>query len=96
MNRMELERVVAEIRAILHAHGQPDRSRWLAERELVLASADSREAVTATLNELHSVVLGMGGLFDLPLTSSLFATAGEARKRLDELADQLYEMTRST
>lgn len=45
----------------------------------------------ATFEELHSIVLGIGGLMDLSLEGP--SADGES-KELDELADRLYELTR--
>lgn len=45
------------------------------------------------MEERHEIVLGMGELFDLPVTEP---SKEAARERLDELADRLYPMTRPT
>ena len=42
----------------------------------------------------HSVVMGMGGLFDLRLEDAPQKDATTARAALDELADSLFELTR--
>jgi hypothetical protein len=93
----ELQVVLSEIVAVLDLHGQADKARWLASRLAMLreptATSDQRTRVRA---ELHSVVLGMGGLVDLRLepdpTSRLSVV--DARKLLLPLADRLYELTR--
>jgi hypothetical protein len=89
--------VVSEIIDLLQRCGRADRATWLRERIAVLeaddASTDAREHVT---NELHAVVLGMGGLMDLSLVPEAGSTYSpeSARERLDELADILYGLTR--
>ncbi|WP_427129142.1 hypothetical protein [Pseudarthrobacter sp. S9] len=89
--------VVSEIINLLKQCGRADKAAWLQERVAVLeardAVADAREYAT---NELHGVVLGMGGLMDLSLVpepGSAYSSES-ARERLDELADILYDLTR--
>ncbi|MEI2808946.1 MAG: hypothetical protein V9F00_01660 [Nocardioides sp.] len=96
MTTIELVRLVAAIRELLEAHGQESKGAWLLERERALEAAESPEVIEWTMEELHSIVLGMGGLFDLPLAATSKEAEEAARTRLDELADQLFEMTRAT
>ncbi|GAA5189544.1 hypothetical protein GCM10023346_04380 [Arthrobacter gyeryongensis] len=96
MITIELARVLAAIRELLDAHGQASKAAWLADREQALEAAESPETAKLTIAELHSIVLGMGGLFDLPLAAASKEATESARTRLDELADQLFEMTRNT
>lgn len=92
----QLPQVVAAIRALLEAHGQVSKAAWLEERQRTLEAGGSPETIKTTIEELHSIILGMGGLFDLPLTSASKESGEAARIRLDELADQLFDMTRPT
>ena len=93
----QLVDVLSEIIDLLYQCGRTDRAAWLNERRSVLldeqATADAREHAS---NELHGVVLGMGGLMDLSLTpeSGSSYTSNSARERLDALGDTLYELTR--
>ena len=96
MTTAELAGVVAAVREILEAFGHPQKAAWLAERERVLEAAQSLDGVKSTVEELHSVVLGMDGLFDLPLAATSAADGEAARAKLDELADRLFELTRVT
>ena len=96
MTTTELTRVVAATRELLAAQGQASRAAWLEEREHTLRTADSPETIESTIAELHSIVLGMGGLFDLPLSATSAEAGSAARARLDELADQLFDLTRPT
>ncbi|HWH25191.1 MAG TPA: hypothetical protein VNT53_00915 [Pseudolysinimonas sp.] len=98
MTAKNLVGVVSEIIDLLEQCGHPDRAEWLRERVTTLkadeAVDDARGQVT---EELHSVVLGMGGLMDLSLNPAPGSTysSESARERLDELADILYDLTRS-
>jgi hypothetical protein len=94
MTTRELVGVVAAIREILGTFGHRQMAGWLAERERVLESAASLAEVKSIVAELHSIVLGMGGLFDLPLAATSKAASDAARARLDDLADRLYDLTR--
>lgn len=69
MTIAELAGVVVAVREILEAFGYPQKAAWFGERECVLDGALSLDEVTLTVEELHSVVLGMGGLVDLPLAA---------------------------
>jgi hypothetical protein len=97
MTAHSLVGVVSQIIDLLQQCGRADRAAWLQERVAVLeagdAVVDAREHVT---NELHGVVLGMGGLMDLSLAPEPGSTysSASARERLDELADILYDLTR--
>jgi hypothetical protein len=96
MTTAELVQIVAAIRELLEGHGQEPKGAWLAERERALEAAETPESIRSTMEELHSIVLGMGGLFDLPLAATSKEAEEAARSRLDELADQLFERTRAT
>ncbi len=52
------------------------------------------DKLEATMNELHHIVLGMGGLMDLRHRAPSTAEADSAREDLDTLADRLFELTR--
>lgn len=96
MTATQLSQVVAAIRELLETHGQESKAAWLEERERTLEAGGPPETIKTTIKELHSIVLGMGGLFDLPLASPSQEAGEAARVLLDELADRLFEMTRST
>lgn len=96
MTAADLPQVVAAIRELLEAYGHESRAAWLEEREQVLKAGASPERTETTIQELHAIVLGMGGLFDLPLTTPSKEAGVAARDRLDELADRLFELTRPT
>lgn len=89
--------LLSEIIDLLSQCGRTDRAAWLNVRLAILlddqATADAREHAS---NELHGVVLGMGGLMDLSLTpaSGSSYTSGSARERLDLLGEALYTLTR--
>ena len=95
MNMAELLEVIGQIERILSGFGHPEKAAWMSERAAILrARASSDEEVERVRGELHSSVLGMGGLFDLPLEPSTSGDASAARDALDTLSDQLYELTR--
>ncbi len=97
MTHARLATVLSEIIDVLEKCGRADRADWLKERlallEDVQATADAREHAA---NELHGVVLGMGGLMDLTLDPGPGSsyTPQAARKKLDTLSDTLYDLTR--
>lgn len=87
--------VIEQIARILSEHGYEDNAAWLLERAEVLRSPTTpSEDIRQTLDELHSIVTGMGGLFDLRLEDGAHQDATAARVALDELADRLFELTR--
>jgi hypothetical protein len=65
----QLHDVSPEITDLLDECGRTDRAAWLNERRNVLldeeATIDAREHAS---DEVHGVVVGMGGLLDLSLT----------------------------
>lgn len=97
MTSTRLVAILSEIIDLLSQCGLTERATWLNDRLAILlddrATADAREHVS---NELHGVVLGMGGLMDLSLApaSGSSYTSSSARERLDLLGDRLYELTR--
>jgi hypothetical protein len=87
--------VLDQIVALLSVHGHQDRAAFLANEAALLRSPIVTEAdVRASLQRLHGIVPGMGGLMDLPLTGASPGDRQQARNALDELGDQLYELTR--
>ncbi len=87
--------VLDEIIPLMAAHGHPDKADWLGKestllRDTHLSDSEARES----LQRLHRIVPGMGGLMDLPLTGSSVEEEMVARQTLDKLADQLYQLTR--
>jgi hypothetical protein len=92
MRREEIIALVDSMIRILSGYGQADHVDWLGARRRVLSDPTaSNDALEATIEELHSIVLGMGGLMDLSLEGP---SADGDRKELDELANRLYELTR--
>lgn len=97
MGSTSLESILSEIVAILDSHGHSVEANWISERSDAIerdVSAGSQGALRVALDELHSIVLGMGGLFDLTLVPIEDGDAVEARQRPDKLSDQLYDLTR--
>jgi hypothetical protein len=93
MNRQEVVEVIAQIIDILSNHGYEDKAEWLSQRAEVLRVSTLDQDVRPTLDELHSIVLGMDGLFDLRLEEAAGRDAAAARDTLDDLADRLFELT---
>ncbi|MGI8627296.1 MAG: hypothetical protein ACR2J5_12110 [Geodermatophilaceae bacterium] len=92
-----LDGLLGEIVGLLRQCGHADKAGWLEERRAVIASADATpDAREHASNEIHGVVLGMGGLMDLSLTPvpESSYTSASARQRLDALGDTLNELTR--
>jgi len=90
-----LVEVLASLSALLERFGEPARGTWLRERRSVLTHAGAQPGDVATaIQELHGVVLGMGGLMDLHLTAGSPSETAEANAELERLADQLFELTR--
>jgi hypothetical protein len=97
MTTASLTDLLSEIIDLLGQCGRPEKAAWLQERKLLLQRSDvTEDAREHVANELHAVVLGMGGLMDLSLAPELGSsyTAASARERLDALGDTLYDMTR--
>ena len=97
MTTASLIGVLNGIVKLLRQCGYVDKAVWMDSRRLVIASSESSpEARERAMNELHGVVLGMGGLLDLSLhpTPESRYSSSSARKQLDALADALYDLTR--
>ncbi len=93
--RDQIAAVVRALVALLSRFDEMDRVDWLSERLAVLSSADSSEVQVGRASaDLHGVVLGMGGLTDLHLDSGSVENAIDANAELDQLADELFELTR--
>ena len=81
--------------SLLNEYGETTRAQWLADRLTALGSDSTpRTTTTKAVQELHQVVLGMGGLMDMHLQSDDSEAAREANAALRRLADQVYELTR--
>jgi hypothetical protein len=96
-DQAELADLVSQIAPLLREGGHQDRAGWLEQRlELLRRPALPSADLERVAQELHGVVLGMGGLMDLQLTPGPASgeTSGSARIKLDELADRLYAATR--
>jgi len=91
-----VDAVSGVLRALIHllsAFGHEAKARWLAER-LDASQQGPPDATARTLEELHGVVLGMGGLMDLHLGGASVVESEAANVELERLADQLYRLTR--
>jgi hypothetical protein len=89
--------VIEQIQAILAHYGHRDKAAFMSERADTLRSpASSAEDIREAREDLHSIVMGMNGLFDLRLEPGPSGEEGAsaARGTLDDLADRLYELTR--
>jgi hypothetical protein len=87
--------VVESLVELLDEHGYAVKAAWLSERAAVMREPNSsQEDVSETIRELHGVVQGMGGLFDLNLEDGARRDRSTATDVLHKLADELYELTR--
>jgi hypothetical protein len=90
-----LVEVLRSVIELLARFGETARADWLAARLATLRDpASMPEHVGTTIDELHEVVLGMGGLMDLHLRGRSQSETEEANEDLERLADQLFELTR--
>jgi hypothetical protein len=95
-DREHLVITATRIAEIVRIGGHRDRADWIDQRIKVLEdhSTISMDWQRAR-SDLHRIVLGMGGLFDLRLVDP--GGAGQPstalRVELDGLADQLYRLT---
>jgi hypothetical protein len=90
-----LTAVIGDISKILTEYGHVDFARRLDGQALILKDpASSPGAITEVRERLHRAVNGMGGLNDLWLSASTHSESVNIRERLDELASELYELTR--
>ena len=99
MTDANLVELLDKISTILRIAGYGDRATWIDERNDVLQNPEATEdSVEFVLKELHGIVLGMGGLFDLRLTvpDDPAQIDRNATSALKVLADQLFEATRGT
>jgi hypothetical protein len=97
MTTSSLTDVLSEIIELLGQCGRSEKAAWLQERKLLLLRSDATEdAREHVANEIHAVVLGMGGLMDLSLAPQPGSsyTVASAQERLDALGNILYDMTR--
>lgn len=97
MTQAYIVRVLSDIIDLLEQCGRTDRAAWLNERmTLLLDVSATPDAIEHAANELHGVVLGMGGLMDLtldPRPGSQYSSQS-AREQLDTLSNTLYDLTR--
>ncbi|WP_431279062.1 hypothetical protein [Leifsonia poae] len=86
--------VVRRVIELLEQCGRQENAHWMRERLRLLQVGDASETLACT-KELHSIVLGMGGLIDISLEprDPLSLSANDARASMDELADRLYRLT---
>lgn len=90
-----LIQVIGEICKILFGHGYADFASRLNEQALILSStASSPDSMREARERLHRAVNGMGGLNDLWLPAASNSESVEIREELDELSDELYELTK--
>jgi hypothetical protein len=97
MTDASLGQLLDKISGILRVAGYEGRAKWIDERNNVLRNPEATEdSVEFVLKELHGIVLGMGGLFDLRLTlpDDPAQIDRNATSALKVLADQLFEATR--
>ncbi len=91
MNTTKVQQIVLQVEALISRCGHADKAPWLATRREQLENGTPKEKQLA-LDELASVIAGMGSLSDLPLSldPNSRITAMDARSRLLELLDELY------
>lgn len=97
MRDAELPEVLVDVIEHLHRTGYDERARWFSDRLNLLRDPDvTSEQLDQVGVELHSTVLGMGGLLDLEpkLNASSKLSRLEAKNRMNELADRLYRLTK--
>jgi hypothetical protein len=93
MSDGDLAAVLGDLITLLDSGGHPDRATWLRERLMRLSDEIEPAEVEHVREELHGVVLGIVGLYDLTLTPDESAHRQEGREmRLDELAGRLYRL----
>ena len=84
--------VLDNIIELLGEGGHDRKARWLSEQRAIIVDAASSESEKERVRtEIHGDVLVMGGLIDRGFVGPL---ASEQRRRLLELAEELYELTR--
>lgn len=95
MSDKDIVAVLEDLIGLLDSGGHSDRATWLRDRQRRLSGASKSAEVEHIREELHAVVLGMGGLYDLTLTPGEESGHGQEadEKRLDELAGRLYSLT---
>lgn len=93
-SRAEVLVVISSITELLREHGYPKHADWLDARADDLRNSASEGEARRVLDDLHRVVLGMGGLLDLSLEAPSPAASLAARDTLIPLADRLYDLTR--
>jgi hypothetical protein len=85
---VEIASLLDEMIEIVRRDGYLDKAEWLEScRGVIVSHQSSPDSIRSTLDGLHGVVGGMGGLMDLPIS------ARSARERLDQLAEQLFDLT---
>jgi hypothetical protein len=77
--------VLHRLETIVAEQGHTDKATWLSERRRALQRDPHSTQIRA---ELHAVVLGMGGLIDLPLRDVAMSAEPDA------LADEMYQLTK--
>ena len=94
----DMERLIQVIRAIskiLAEYGHADFAGRLDAQTLILVdAASSSDAIREARERLHASVNGMGGLNDLWLAAGSHSGSIKASEELDELTDELYELTK--
>jgi hypothetical protein len=81
-----------DLQAVLREWDHTDKADWLDARLATLSEpASTPNSRDVAIEELHQVVLGMGGLMDLTPPST--ANYIEESERLHRLADRLYLLT---
>src|SRR5262245_40864586 len=86
VERLELADVVTQVREAVGRAGFPDRAAWLVAQERDLRSKDLGRQ-QAAIQQLHAVVLGMGGLHDI------YYGSGQEQARVGRLIDLMWEAT---
>jgi len=84
--------LLIEIEQLLKACGYDDHAKWFLERRVLLASEGLlRQRARSVLNELQSIIAGLGSFSDLSMVPTSFRGLGreEARTRQWDLADEL-------
>jgi len=88
--------VGGDIAELLTRNGYGEKGAWIIDRLAILrdqgALLGEKEKA---LDDLNRIITGMGGLMDLQLRGTP-PNAGEDRRRLDSLADALYDLIKAS
>ena len=96
MSDADVLKVLTEIIEILNHTGYPDQAAWLAERETVLAEPRTIPAKRAAERQrIRKAIEGLNVRSDyVPMVQPNYRlTAEQAKERIYELTDRLYEVT---